>query len=342
MAKLVYVRFHDAGKSYRFTCNDLNLTIGDAVMVETSVGLDLAHVVEEPYDIDDSQITEDVLPVLRMASEKEIERYSIKKQKEREAYDKCQYFITKRGLDMNLVDAVFAFDGKKILFYFTSDNRVDFRELVKDLAATFKARIELRQIGSRDQASLVGGIGVCGRELCCCTFLDKFAPVTLRMARDQGMSLNPTKLNGACGRLMCCLQFEKEAYEDAHRRLPKQGKKIRTPEGSGIVADVNLLAEKVTVKFESEEGVEQTVYDWAQLEPLNPDLVPKVSSEEIDGDDVSSNADASDNADFNADSNYNSQTHSSARKGGRPSGCTGRCETCPVINSCVESNEDNN
>ena len=229
MTKIVNVRFHDAGKSYKFSCENMKLNIGDAVMVETSLGLDLAHVVEEAYDLDTKNFEEEILPVLRLASDKEIERYQIKKEKEKEAYEKCQMFIDKHKLNMNLVDAVFAFDGKKIVFFFTSDNRVDFRELVKDLAAAFKARIELRQIGSRDQAKLVGGIGVCGRELCCCTFLDHFAPVSLRMARDQGLSLNPTKLNGSCGRLMCCLQFEKEAYEDAHKRLPKNGKKIRTP-----------------------------------------------------------------------------------------------------------------
>ena len=269
MPKIVNVRFHDAGKSYKFSCENMKLNIGDAVMVETSLGLDLAHVVEEAYDLDTKNFEEEILPILRLASDKEIERYQVKKEKEKEAYEKCQMFIDKHKLNMNLVDAVFAFDGKKIVFFFTSDNRVDFRELVKDLAAAFKARIELRQIGSRDQAKLVGGIGVCGRELCCCTFLDHFAPVSLRMARDQGLSLNPTKLNGSCGRLMCCLQFEKEAYEDAHKRLPKNGKKIRTPHGTGVVSDVNLLLEKVTVKFETEEETEVEVFDWAQLEPLN-------------------------------------------------------------------------
>ena len=269
MTKIVNVRFHDAGKSYKFSCEGFKLKIGDAVMVETSLGLDLAHVVEDPYELDTASVGEEIVPILRIATDKEVERYSVKKEKEREAYEKCQMFIEKRKLNMNLVDAVFAFDGKKIVFFFTSDNRVDFRELVKDLAAAFKARIELRQIGSRDQAKLVGGIGVCGRELCCCTFLEHFAPVSLRMARDQGLSLNPTKLNGACGRLVCCLQFEKEAYEDAHKRLPRNGKKIRTPHGTGIVSDVNLLLEKVTVKFENEEGAEIEVFDWAQLEPLN-------------------------------------------------------------------------
>lgn len=269
MKKIVNLRFRDAGKVYKFSCNGLNLTIGDAVMVETSMGTDIAHVVEEPIEMEDDQVGDDVLPVLRFANEKELERYELKKVKEKEAYDKCLQLIEKHDLDMNLVDAVFAFDGKKVVFYFTSDNRVDFRELVKDLASVFRARIELRQIGSRDQAKLVGGIGVCGRELCCCTFLNHFAPVTLRMARDQGLSLNPTKLNGACGRLMCCLQFEKEAYADAHKRLPKSGKKIRTPRGMGVVSDVNLIEEKVSVKFTVDDVSEVEVFDWGTLEPLN-------------------------------------------------------------------------
>lgn len=269
MKKIVNLRFRDAGKVYKFSCNGLNLTIGDAVMVETAMGTDIAHVVEEPIEMEDDQVGDDILPVLRFANEKELERYELKKVKEKEAYDKCLQLIEKHELDMNLVDAVFAFDGKKVVFYFTSDNRVDFRELVKDLASVFRARIELRQIGSRDQAKLVGGIGVCGRELCCCTFLNHFAPVTLRMARDQGLSLNPTKLNGACGRLMCCLQFEKEAYADAHKRLPKTGKKIRTPRGMGIVNDVNLIEEKVSVKFTVDDVSEVEVFDWGALEPLN-------------------------------------------------------------------------
>ncbi len=271
MRKVVNLRFRDAGKVYRFTCDGMNLSLGDAVMVETSMGLDIAHVAEEPMEIDDNDVPEDVAPVLRFANEKEIERYELKLVKEKEAYDRCLQLIEKHNLDMNLIDAVFAFDGKKVVFYFTSDNRVDFRELVKDLAAAFKARIELRQIGSRDQAKLVGGIGVCGRELCCCTFLNHFAPVTLRMARDQGLSLNPTKLNGACGRLMCCLQFEKEAYADAHKRLPKVGKRIRTPRGMGIVNDVNLIEEKVYVKFNDGDVQEIEVFNWEGISELNHD-----------------------------------------------------------------------
>ncbi|MCQ2482714.1 MAG: stage 0 sporulation protein [Clostridia bacterium] len=272
MGKVVGVRFHDAGKLYKFRCDNFSLKIGDAVMVETQLGPDLAHVAEEPYEIDDNKIDSDVIPIQRIADKNEIERYEVKKQKENEAYTICLGLIEKHKLDMNLIEAVFAFDGKKIMFYFTSDNRVDFRELVKDLAATFKVRIELRQIGSRDQAKLIGGIGICGRELCCCTFLNHFAPVTLRMARDQGLSLNPTKLNGACGRLMCCLQYEKDAYEDAHRRLPKVGAYIRTPRGTGTVSDVSYLEEIISVKFVKDDLTEMEKFEWASLEPLNPQL----------------------------------------------------------------------
>ena len=225
-----------------------------------------------PIELDDSLVDDNVEPVIRLATSKEIERGELKRVKEKEAYDLCLELIARHKLDMNLIDAVFTFDGKKVTFYFTSENRVDFRELVKDLVASFRARIELRQIGSRDQARLVGGLGMCGRELCCCTFLDKFAPVTLRMARDQGMSLNPGKLNGACGRLMCCLQFEKEAYADARRRLPRQGKKIRTPDGMGVVGDVNYIEEKITVNFTDGDNFSSEVYDWSGLEPLNPDI----------------------------------------------------------------------
>ena len=243
-------------------------------MAQNQGTLDLGTVIGVPMELDDNLVSNDTEPVLRLATSKEIERGELKKVKEKEAYDLCLELIGKHNLDMNLLDAVFTFDGKKVTFFFTSDNRVDFRELVKDLVSSFRARIELRQIGSRDQAKLVGGIGMCGRELCCCTFLNKFAPVTLRTARDQGMSLNPGKLNGACGRLMCCLQFEKEAYADARKRLPKQGKKIRTPDGMGVVADVNYIAEKVIVKFVEDDTFKLETYDWEGLAPLNHDMNP--------------------------------------------------------------------
>lgn len=274
MRKVVNLSFREGGKTTRYTCEGIDLKPGDRVMAQNQGTLDLGTVIGVPMELDDNLVSNDTEPVLRLATSKEIERGELKKVKEKEAYDLCLELIGKHNLDMNLLDAVFTFDGKKVTFFFTSDNRVDFRELVKDLVSSFRARIELRQIGSRDQAKLVGGIGMCGRELCCCTFLNKFAPVTLRTARDQGMSLNPGKLNGACGRLMCCLQFEKEAYADARKRLPKQGKKIRTPDGMGVVADVNYIAEKVTVKFVEDDTFKLETYDWEGLAPLNHDMNP--------------------------------------------------------------------
>ncbi|MBP3810598.1 MAG: stage 0 sporulation protein [Clostridiales bacterium] len=274
MKKVVNLSFREGGKTTRYTCEGIDLKPGDRIMAQNQGTLDLGTVIGVPMELDDNLVSNDTEPVLRLATSKEIERGELKKVKEKEAYDLCLELIGKHNLDMNLLDAVFTFDGKKVTFFFTSDNRVDFRELVKDLVSSFRARIELRQIGSRDQAKLVGGIGMCGRELCCCTFLNKFAPVTLRTARDQGMSLNPGKLNGACGRLMCCLQFEKEAYADARKRLPKQGKKIRTPDGMGVVADVNYIAEKVTVKFVEDDTFKLETYDWEGLAPLNHDMNP--------------------------------------------------------------------
>ena len=274
MKKVVNLSFREGGKTTRYTCEGIDLKPGDRVMAQNQGTLDLGTVIGVPMELDDNLVSNDTEPVLRLATSKEIERGELKKIKEKEAYDLCIELIGKHNLDMNLLDAVFTFDGKKVTFFFTSDNRVDFRELVKDLVSSFRARIELRQIGSRDQAKLVGGIGMCGRELCCCTFLNKFAPVTLRTARDQGMSLNPGKLNGACGRLMCCLQFEKEAYADARKRLPKQGKKIRTPDGMGVVADVNYIVEKVTVKFVEDDTFKLETYDWEGLAPLNHDMNP--------------------------------------------------------------------
>ncbi len=270
MTKIVNVRFRDAGKTYRFSCDGVNLGIGDAVMVETSLGIDLAHVCEEPYETDAAD--EEILPILHKATEAEIDRYDQKCAEEKEAFVKCRELIDMRGLEMNLVDCTYSFDGKKLTFFFTAEGRVDFRELVKDLAYAFRTRIELRQIGSRDQAKLVGGIGLCGRELCCCTFLDKFAPVNLKLARCQGLSLNPGKLNGACGRLMCCLQFEKEAYEDARRRLPDTGDRVRTPDGMGVVSDVNFVEEQLSVKFTNENETKIERYSWADIEPLNPEV----------------------------------------------------------------------
>ena len=270
--KIVNLRTRDAGVTLRYACDGFALALGDAVMIELETGEEIAFVAQEPYVED---IAEEIPSIKRIASEKELEKYYDICAKEKDAFFKCKELIAARSIEMNLVDCEYTFDMKKLTFYFTADGRVDFRELVKDLAYTFRTRIELRQIGSRDQAKLVGGIGMCGRELCCCSFLNKFAPVNLKLARAQGLSLNPGKLNGACGRLMCCLQFEKEAYDDAHRRLPEPGARVRTPNGMGQVTDVNYIEETLNVKFVSEAETEIIKYTWAELEDINGDMVKK-------------------------------------------------------------------
>ena len=270
--KIVNLRTRDAGVTLRYACDGFALALGDAVMIELETGEEIAFVAQEPYVED---IAEEIPSIKRIASEKELEKYYDICAKEKDAFFKCKELIAARSIEMNLVDCEYTFDMKKLTFYFTADGRVDFRELVKDLAYTFRTRIELRQIGSRDQAKLVGGIGMCGRELCCCSFLNKFAPVNLKLARAQGLSLNPGKLNGACGRLMCCLQFEKEAYDDAHRRLPEPGARVRTPNGMGQVTDVNYIEETLSVKFVSEAETEIIKYTWAELEDINGDMVKK-------------------------------------------------------------------
>lgn len=267
--KIVNLRTRDAGVTLRYRCDGLSLALGDAVMIDTETGEEIAFVAQEPYV---EATGEDIPSVKRLASEKELDKYFDICAKEKEAFFKCKELIAARGIEMNLVDSEYTFDGKKLTFYFTADGRVDFRELVKDLAYTFRTRIELRQIGSRDQAKLVGGIGMCGRELCCCSFLNHFAPVNLKLARAQGLSLNPGKLNGACGRLMCCLQFEKEAYDDAHRRLPEVGARVRTPVGMGVVTDVNYIEETLNIKFVSENDTEIEKYSWEDIEDLNHDM----------------------------------------------------------------------
>ena len=270
--KIVNLRTRDAGVTLRYRCDGLSLALGDAVMIDTETCEEIAFVAQEPYV---EETSEEIPFVKRMASEKELEKYYDICAKEKDAFFKCKELIAARGIEMNLVDCEYSFDGKKLTFYFTADGRVDFRELVKDLAYTFRTRIELRQIGSRDQAKLVGGIGMCGRELCCCSFLNHFAPVNLKLARSQGLSLNPGKLNGACGRLMCCLQFEKEAYEDAHRRLPDVGARVRTPVGVGVVTDVNYIEETLNIKFVTESDTEIEKYVWSDIEDLNHDMVKR-------------------------------------------------------------------
>jgi cell fate regulator YaaT (PSP1 superfamily) len=226
-------------------------------------------IAEEALDLPVEQLIKPLRPVLRLADHEDLKRYEEKKKREKEAFVLCQEKVASRGLKMNLVDAEYSFDGKKLVFYFTADGRVDFRELVKDLAAVFRTRIELRQIGVRDQAKMVGGLGLCGRELCCCAFLNDFVPVSIKMAKEQGLSMNPTKISGACGRLMCCLKYEQEAYEDAHSRLPKQGDVVMIAAGRGTVVSVDLLREKVTVRLDNEDEPDLVTVPGEEAEILS-------------------------------------------------------------------------
>ncbi|HEY5466317.1 MAG TPA: stage 0 sporulation family protein [Clostridia bacterium] len=266
MSKVVGIRFHGTGKAYHFGPGDFVLHQGGMVIVETSQGVEIGQVVEEVIELPENRLQAPLKNILRIADENDLKIHQENSRKENESFAVCLAKIQKRNLPMNLVDAEYAFDGRKITFYFTADGRVDFRELVKDLAAVFRMRIELRQIGVRDEARMVGGLGVCGRELCCCSFLTDFVPVSIKMAKEQGFSMNPTKISGACGRLMCCFKYEQDAYEDAHRRLPQQGDIVMTEKGQGVVVSVNLLKETVTIRLDLGNDADLTVLDATEVE----------------------------------------------------------------------------
>jgi cell fate regulator YaaT (PSP1 superfamily) len=251
MPKVVGLRFHGNGKSYHFDPGEMTLHIEDAVIVETVQGIELGIIAEEMIELSEDQIAAPLKGIMRRATAEDLVQYEENRVKEKEAFRICADKIASRGLDMHLVDVEYTFDGHKVIFYFTADGRVDFRELVKDLASVFRIRIELRQIGVRDEARMIGGLGICGRELCCCSFLTDFVPVSIKMAKEQSLSMNPAKISGCCGRLMCCLKYEQEAYEDAHARLPRPGHIVMTPQGQGMVEAVNLLKEIVTVRLDS-------------------------------------------------------------------------------------------
>jgi len=252
MTEIISARYRPGGKSYYFDPNGMTIQPGEHLVVETSKGPEYAECVKGNTMVEDSQIVPPLRPVLRFATDKDIETVEKNREKEKSAYKICEEKIAEHELDMKLVDVEYSFDGSKILFFFTSENRVDFRALVKDLAGIFRARIELRQIGVRDEAKMLGGLGICGRPFCCSQFLDEFQPVSIKMAKTQSLSLNPTKISGTCGRLMCCLKYEQEAYEDAVKRCPKQESFVETPDGVGTVTSVNLLRENVKVRLDDE------------------------------------------------------------------------------------------
>ena len=248
MVKVIGVRFRTAGKIYFFDPGALEIKRGDHVIVETARGIEYGTVVGDPREVDEKKVIQPLKPVLRIATQRDDEQEAGNKEKEKEAFKICLEKIRKHGLEMKLIDAEYTFDNNKVLFYFTADGRIDFRELVKDLASVFRTRIELRQIGVRDETKILGGIGICGRQLCCHSHLSEFVPVSIKMAKEQNLSLNPTKISGVCGRLMCCLKYEEETYEELNGRLPNIGDYVTTDDGlKGEVHSVSILRQLVKV-----------------------------------------------------------------------------------------------
>ncbi|MCD7823377.1 MAG: stage 0 sporulation family protein [Oscillospiraceae bacterium] len=278
MTEIIGVRFKSVGKVYYFSPDGAEIPVGTKVIVETARGVECGNVVLANKMVEDSEIVPPLKTIIRIATEDDFKQIEKNKIKEVDAADICERKIAHYGLKMNLVDVECTFDNSKLLFYFTAENRVDFRELVKDLASVFHTRIELRQIGVRDEAKMMGGLGVCGRQFCCASFLGEFQPVSIRMAKEQGLSLNPTKISGACGRLMCCLKYEQDGYEELLKITPKVGALVNTPSGRGTVTDANLISGKITVKLDGTEGT--TVFERDKLTVIK-DAVIKVSREEL-------------------------------------------------------------
>lgn len=266
MTKVIGVRFRTAGKIYFFSPGKFEVKRGDQVIVETARGVEFGNVVMGPKEVKDEEITQPLKTVIRLATEDDRRVEEKNRKKEKEAFQICLEKIHKHGLEMKLIDAEYTFDNNKVLFYFTADGRIDFRELVKDLAAVFRTRIELRQIGVRDETKIRGGIGICGRELCCHTYLSEFAPVSIKMAKEQNLSLNPTKISGVCGRLMCCLKNEQETYEYLNRKLPGVGDIVTLPDGmKGEVSGVNVLRQLVKVLVDVNDEKEMREYPVEEL-----------------------------------------------------------------------------
>lgn len=258
MVTVIGVRFRNVGKIYYFDPTGFELKVGDKVIVETARGLEIGTVLLAAREVSEESIVSPLKGIERIATEKDVEHARENTEKEKEACKICKEKILKHELDMKLVGAEYTFDNKKLLFYFTSEGRVDFRELVKDLAGVFRTRIELRQIGVRDEAKILGGLGICGRELCCASYLSDFAPVSIKMAKEQGLPLNPTKISGNCGRLMCCLKNENETYKYLNSNLPNKGDTIKTPTGrEAVVEDVNVLRQQVVVVVEGEDDIKE-------------------------------------------------------------------------------------
>ncbi|MBQ1967020.1 MAG: stage 0 sporulation family protein [Clostridia bacterium] len=281
MAEIISVRFKDVGKNYYFDPQGKTFNVSDKVIVETSRGVECGTVSIANREIPEEDLTSPLKPVLRLATAEDIRTVEENKEKEKAAFETCQKKIQEHGLKMKLVDVEYTFDRNKILFYFTADGRVDFRELVKDLAGVFRTRIELRQIGVRDESKKVGGLGICGRPFCCNTFLGDFQPVSIKMAKEQSLSLSPVKISGTCGRLMCCLKYEQEAYEHLLRVTPKNGAIVDTDEGRGTVIDFNLLTGMLTVSLEKKPDAAPIIVNRHSVKVIK-DTQIKVDKKELE------------------------------------------------------------
>ena len=291
MAIIVGIQFQKNGKIYNFDTNGLDLKPDDYVVADTQHGADLGQVVVGCRQVEYQDAGIQLKKVLRIATEKDLQTSSENRKKEKEAFSICQKKIAEHKLDMKLVSVEYSFDNTKAMFYFTANGRVDFRSLVKDLASVFKMRIELRQIGVRDEARMIGGLGPCGRQICCGAFLDEFQPVSIKMAKEQNLSLNPTKISGVCGRLMCCLKYEQEHYEKTRKIMPRMGKEVITPDGTGTVTDLNIVKETVFVRIVNGDSSEIKEYPLEKIErpgqptspPQEQEKTPPATPEAQDG-----------------------------------------------------------
>lgn len=282
MIKVIGVRFRQAGKIYNFSPADFQVKVGDHVIVETARGIEYGSVVQGIREVADDKVIMPLKSVIRIATEEDDKKAIENNEKEKKAFKICKEKIAKHGLEMKLIETEYTFDNNKVLFYFTADGRIDFRELVKNLASVFKTRIELRQVGVRDETKMLGGIGICGRPLCCNTYLSEFIPVSIKMAKEQSLSLNPTKISGICGRLMCCLKNEQEAYEELNSNLPDIGEKVKTFDGfKGEVVSVNVLRQKVkiVVEVDDEREIKEYAIDELKFKPKKKKF--NLASEEL-------------------------------------------------------------
>ena len=282
MIKVIGVRFRQAGKIYNFSPADFQVKVGDHVIVETARGIEYGSVVQGIREVADDKVIMPLKSVIRIATEEDDKKAIENNEKEKKAFKICKEKIAKHGLEMKLIETEYTFDNNKVLFYFTADGRIDFRELVKDLASVFKTRIELRQVGVRDETKMLGGIGICGRPLCCNTYLSEFIPVSIKMAKEQSLSLNPTKISGICGRLMCCLKNEQEAYEELNSNLPDIGEKVKTFDGfKGEVVSVNVLRQKfkIVVEVDDEREIKEYAIDELKFKPKKKKF--NLASEEL-------------------------------------------------------------